>query len=64
MKGLSFPYLKNTTTKSKNRTASESTCLVMKKDNHFPFTSPKKSLKTNEPTTNHRGQKETLRSNK
>ena len=46
MKGLSFPYLKNTTIKSKNRTASESMCLVMKKDNHFPFTFLKKSLKT------------------
>ena len=38
MKGQSFLYLKNTATKSKNRTTSESTCLVMKKDNHFPFT--------------------------
>ena len=46
MKGLSFPYLKNTIIKLKNRTASESTCLVMKKDNHFPFTFLKKSLKT------------------
>ena len=46
MKGSSFPYLKNTTIKSKNRTASESTCLVIKKDSHFPFTFLKKSLKT------------------
>ena len=44
--GIEFPYLKNPTIKSKNRTASESTCLVMKKDNHFPFTFLKKSLKT------------------
>ena len=41
-----FLYLKNTTTKSKNRTASESMCLVMKMDNHSPFTSPKRHSKT------------------
>ena len=46
MKGLSFPYLKNTITKSKNRTASESMCLVMKIDNHSPLTSPKRHSKT------------------
>ena len=45
MKVLNFQYRKNTTTKSKNRTASESMCLVMKKDNHSPFTSPKRHLK-------------------
>ena len=45
MKGLSFPYLKKTTIKSKNRTASESMCLVMKMDNHFPFTSSKRHSK-------------------
>ena len=44
--GLSFPYPKNITIKSKNRTASESMCLVMKMDNHSPFTSPKRHLKT------------------
>ena len=44
--GITFLYLKNTTTKSKNRTTSESTCLVVKKDNHFPFTSLKRHLKT------------------
>ena len=37
MKGLSFPYLKNITTKSKNRTTSTSTCLVMKKGQPFPI---------------------------
>ena len=45
MKRSSFLYLKNTTTKSKNRTASESTCLVMKKDKHFPFTFLKRHSK-------------------
>ena len=38
--------LKNTTTKPKNRTASESMCLVMKMDNHSQFTSPKRHSKT------------------
>ena len=40
-----FLYPKNTTIKSKNRTASESMCLVMKMDNHSPFTSPKETFK-------------------
>ena len=37
MKVSSFQYLKNTTTKSKNGTTSESTCLVMKKGQPFPI---------------------------
>ena len=41
-----FLYPKNTTIKSKNRTASESMCLVMKMDNHSPLTSPKRHSKT------------------
>ena len=46
MKGLSFQYHKNNTTKLRNRTALESTCLVMKKDNHSLFgTFLKKSSK-------------------
>ena len=44
--GIGFLYLKNTTTKSKNRTVLGSMCLVMKMDNHFPFTSPKRHSKT------------------
>ena len=44
--GIEFPISQNTITKSKNRTASESMCLVMKVDNHSPFTSPKRHLKT------------------
>ena len=44
--GIDFPLSQSTTTKSKNRTTSESTCLVMKKDNPFPFTSPKRHSKT------------------
>ena len=40
--GIIFPLSQNTTIKSKNRTASESMCLVMKMDNHFPFTSRSK----------------------
>ena len=39
-------YLKNTTTKPKNRTVLGSMCLVMKMSNHFPFTSPKRHSKT------------------
>ena len=39
-------YPKSTTIKSKNGTASESMCLVMKMDNHSPFTSPKRHSKT------------------
>ena len=41
-----FLYPKNTTIKSKNRTVLGSMCLVMKMDNHFPFTSPKRHSKT------------------
>ena len=44
-KGLSFLCCKSSTTKSRNRTVSESTCLVTKKDSRFPFTFLKKSLK-------------------
>ena len=44
--GINFLNPKNTTIKSKNRTASESMCLVMKMDNHSPFTSPKRHSKT------------------
>ena len=38
---IEFRVSQNTTTKSKNRMTSESMSLVMKKDNHFPFTSPR-----------------------
>ena len=44
--GIDFPLSQNTTIKSKNRTASESICLVMKMDNHSSFTSPKRHSKT------------------
>ena len=44
--GIDFLYPLNTTIKSKNRTASESMRLVMKMDNHSPFTSPKRHSKT------------------
>ena len=44
--GIEFPYLRSTTTKSKNRTTLKSTCLVMEKNNPFPFTYPKRLLKT------------------
>ena len=44
--GIDFFYPKNTTIKSKNRTASESMCLVIKMDNHSPFTSPQRRSKT------------------
>ena len=44
--GIEFPYLKNTTIKAKNRTALGSMCFVMKMDNHFPYTSPKRCSKT------------------
>ena len=44
--GINFPFPKNTTIKSKNRTASESMCLVVKMDNHSPFTPPKRHSKT------------------
>ena len=44
--GIDFPLSQNPTIKSKNRTASESMCLVMKMDNHSPFTSPKRHSKT------------------
>ena len=46
MKGSSFQYHKNSTTKLRNRTASESMCLVMKKNNPSLSTFLKKSLKT------------------
>ena len=45
MKGLSSLYLKDSKTKLRNRTTSESMCLVMKKDNHSLFTFLKKSSK-------------------
>ena len=38
--GIDFPLSKNTITKSKNRTVLGSMCLVMKMDNHSPFTFP------------------------
>ena len=41
-----FPVLENSITKLRNRTALESTYLVMKKDNHSLFTFLKKSSKT------------------
>ena len=44
--GIDFPYLKNTTAKSKNRTVLGSMCLVLQMDNHFPFTSLKRHSKT------------------
>ena len=44
--GIDFPLSQKHSTKSKNRTTSESTCLVMKKDNHFPFTFLKRHSKT------------------
>ena len=44
--GIDFPLSKSTTIKSKNRTASESMCLVMKMDSHSPLTSPKRHSKT------------------
>ena len=42
---LNFLYLKNIITKLRLRTALESTCLVMEKDNHSLFTFLKKSSK-------------------
>ena len=53
MMELIFLYPKNTTIKSKNRTASESMCLVMKMDNHSPLTSPRDIRRPNEPITDH-----------
>ena len=44
--GIEFPISQNTTTKLKNRIVLGSMCLVMKMDNHFPFTSPKRHSKT------------------
>ena len=44
--GIEFPVSQNIITKSKNRRASESMCLVMKMDNHSPLTSPKRHSKT------------------
>ena len=46
MEGSSFQYHKNSATKLRKRTALESMCLVMKKDNHSLFTFLKRSLKT------------------
>ena len=54
MKGLSFQYLKNIITKLRNRTASESMCLVMNKGNHSPFTFLKSIRRSNEPITDHK----------
>ena len=44
--GIDFPLSQNTTTKSKDRTVLGSMCLVLKMNNHFPFTSPKRHSKT------------------
>ena len=45
--GIEFPLSKKkNTTKSENRTVLGSMCLVMKMDNHFPSTSPKRRSKT------------------
>ena len=44
--GIDFPVSQNNTTKLRLRTASESTFLVMKKDNHSQSTFLKKSSKT------------------
>ena len=44
--GIEFPLSQKNTTKSKNRTVLGSMCLVMKMDNHFQFTSPKRHSKT------------------
>ena len=44
--GIDFPLSQKHYNKVANRTTSESTCLVMKKDNPFPFTSPKRHSKT------------------
>ena len=44
--GIDFPLSQKHYNKVKNRTASESMCLVMKMDNHPPLTSPKRHSKT------------------
>ena len=44
--GIDFPVSQNTTIKSKNRTVLGSMYLVMKVNNHFPFTYPKRHSKT------------------
>ena len=44
--GIDVPLSQKHYNKSRNRTASESMCLVMKMDNHSPFTSPKRHSKT------------------
>ena len=44
--GTNFPLSQKHYNKVENRTASESMCLVMKMDNHSPFTSPKRHSKT------------------
>ena len=43
--GIKVPLSQKHYNKSKNRTASESMCLVMKMDNHSPLTSPKRHSK-------------------
>ena len=43
--GIEFPVSQKHYNKVENRTASESTCLVMKKDNHSPFTFLKRHSK-------------------
>ena len=64
-KGIEFPVSQNSTTKLRNKTASESMCLVMKKDNHSLLAFLKKKVRRpNEPTANHKGQKEALHSYK
>ena len=44
--GIEFPVSQKHYNKVENRTTSESTCLAMKKDNPFPFTSLKRHSKT------------------
>ena len=44
--GIDLPLSQKHYNKIKNRTASESMGLVMKMDNHSPFTSPKRHSKT------------------
>ena len=45
-KGIEFPASQKQHNKIEKRTALESTCLVMKKDSHSLFTSPKRHSKT------------------
>ena len=44
--GIDFPLSQKHYNKVENRTVLGSMCLVMKMDNHFPFTSPKRHSKT------------------